>query len=306
MRRFASVNAWIVGPKGRQIVVDTGMCGTETKHIWRRAEESGALGGVEAIVVTHMHRDHAGQVRHLQRQFGAKLLMSAREHADALAASIVTPDENRSRLRDFLLALGMDDEDAGASVPIDYSMLAPFPADVLALEDDECLSLAGRRWRVLLGGGHSAAAVCLMAEDESLFFSGDQVLAGSGAHIAVWPGAPEADPLADYFAFLDRLASLPEQMLVLPGHGLPFSGLAAHARSLRGQHEDRLAKLGKAMSGAMTCVEMAPLVFSERAMRRFAELIPAMTLSLANHLWYRGALRRHRSDNGLYLFEKAL
>ena len=289
MRRFASVNAWIVGPMGRQFIIDTGMCGADTEQIWRRAEESGELGGVEAILVTHMHRDHAGQVRHLQQRFGAKLLMSAREHAGALAASMAIRDENRLQLCDFLLALGMDGQAADAIAPIDYSMLAPFPLDFIALQDDGCLSLAGRNWRVMLGGGHSAAAACLMAEDKSLFFSGDQVLAGAGAHIAVWQAAPEADPLADYFTFLDRLAPLPDEMLVLPGHGLPFRGLAAQARSLRRQHEDRLAKLANGIFGAMSCVEMAPLVFSDRAIRRFAELIPAMTLSLANHLWHRAA-----------------
>lgn len=304
MRRFASVNGWIVGTPGRQFILDTGMYGEETDSRWRAAETSGDIAGVEAIVVTHMHRDHTGQVAALLERHDAPLFMSAEEHRRLVAASSATEAESRDRLVGFLLSLGVDAATAHATVPLDYSMLEPFPSDFVPLEDGMALSLAGRNWRVLLGGGHSPLAACLVAEDESLFFSGDQILPGPGPHITVWSHAPEADPLADYFAFLDRLTALSDTMLVLPGHGAPFTGLPAHTAKLRKSHEERLDRLAAGMSGAMTCMEMASLVFSERAAQRFADLLPGMTLSLANHLWHRGTLRRHRDDHGAYRFER--
>src|SRR5690606_30246638 len=126
----------------------------------------------------------------------------------------------------------------------------------------------------------------------SLFAAGDQILPGAGPHITVWSETPEADPLGAYFAFLHRLAPLSGAMLVLPGHGAPFTGLAAHAARLRETHEARLGEVLNGIKGAMSVMQIAELAFSSRAARRFSDLLPGMTLSLANYLWHRNKLRR--------------
>lgn len=303
MRRFAAVNAWIVGLPGRQAVIDTGMFGAETLALWHQAEASEEVGGVQAILATHMHRDHTGQVAYLHDRFGAPLYMSREEHHSLSAASASSAAERKGQMQDYLRAVGADGIAIAAAKPIDYSALEPFPEDFVPLEDGMALSLGGKDWRVLLGGGHSPRAACLLSDDETVFVSGDQILPGAGPHISVRINAPEADPMADYFAFLDRLADIPDTTLVLPGHGAPFVGLAEQAETLRKAHRDRLNSLARQVSGSMTCVEMAPLVFSERAANHFADLLPGMVLSLANHLWYTGTFRRHIDDAGAYRFE---
>jgi len=303
MRRFASVNAWIVGTPGRQAIVDTGMPGEETAELWRQAEASGGVGGVAAVVCTHMHRDHTGQAPALLRRHRAALHMSAREHERLLRAAAAPPEQSRDTLRRFLFATGMAEDAANRVAPIDYAMLSPFPADFRPLEEGAELTLGGMAWQVLLGGGHSAQGACLLAMDGSAMITGDQILPGAGPHIAVWAGEPEADPLAEYFRFLDRLAGLPDELLVLPGHGAPFRGVAGQAAALRQAHARRLERLRAAFGArAMSCVEMAPLVFSDRARARFGELAPGMTLALANHLWHRGELRRRVDVDGVYRF----
>lgn len=304
MRRFASVNGWVIGRPGRQAIVDTGMPGPETASLWRDAERLGDVAGVEAIVCTHMHRDHAGQAAALLARHGARLFMSADEHQRLSAASRHPLQESRDALHAFLMRLGLTAPEAAAIEPIDYSMLAPFPEDFTRLEDGDVLQLGGIDWQIMLGGGHSSRAVSLLAEDRSLLLAGDQILPGLGPHITVWSGAPEADPLSDYFTYLDRLIGLPDTLLILPGHGGPFAGIAAHAAALRQGHERRLARLLSGIHGALTCRDMAALVFSERASQRFADLLPGMILSLANHLWHGGRLRRHIDDAGTYRFER--
>lgn len=305
MRRFASVNAWIIGKPGQQMIVDTGMPGAETALLWEQAEQAGEVAGVEAVVCTHMHRDHAGQVpRLMQKHDGARLFMTREEHCRLIHQSATKAEKSASNLQAFLVKLGIDARTAAKAQPIDYSALSPFPEAFEPLEDGTVLTYGGTRWRVMLGGGHSARAVCLRAENNSLFIAGDQILAGGGPHISVWAGAPEADPLADYLAFLDRLVGQPETMLVLPGHGAPFLGLSAQAALLRQGHKRRLDRLLAQMEGAMTCLEMVPLTFSERVSHHFSDLVPGMTLSLANHLWHAGRLRRHIDDAGAYRFEK--
>lgn len=299
-----SVNCWIVGGPDRQMIVDSGVPGPGAAALWQAAERAGALGTVEAIVCTHMHRDHSGQVPALVARHGAPLFMTTQEHEKVVAASAASASQRQNDLSAFLVLNGISVTDAQRIAPPDYSVLAPFPPQYRRLTDGMTLSLGGMDWRVMTGGGHSTEAACLVAEDGSYMLAGDQVLAGAGPHITVGLDMPEADLLSEYFTFLNRLATLPDDMVILPGHGSAFTGVATHALALRRAHERRLARLGLRMHGAMSCAEMAPLVFAPRTLSHFGYLVPGMVLSLANHLWHRGELSRHAGDDGVWRFAR--
>lgn len=303
MRRFTSVNAWILGQPGEQVIVDTGMPGEDTAGLWSRAEVAGEIAGVSALVCTHMHRDHSGQAGELTRCHDAPLFMTRPEYDRLVEESERPIALSRLRLRQFLQSLGLPPATVEDHSPIDYTMLHPAPSLHTALVEGMVLSVGDTEWEVLIGGGHSTAAASLFDARRSLLLSGDQLLPGLGPHVTVWSGAPDANPLADYFVYLDRVARLPEQTLALPGHGAPIPDAPAHAAMLRGTHEGRLERLLAGLTGAMSCAEIAPLAFSERAARRFSDLLPGMTLSLANYLWQAGHLRRHVDDGGVYRFE---
>lgn len=305
MQRFASVNAWMIGGPSDRLIIDTGMPGIATQQLWDKAEAEGLLSGVSAIVCTHMHRDHTGQASRLMERLGVALHMSSEEHDHISVASSAEIGTRRQSLQAFLQLAGVPATVAAAAEPIDYTMLAPFPQQFSTLRDSQVLSLGGKAWQIIIGGGHSSAAVSLAALDDSYFVSGDQILHGAGPHITVWNETPEADPLGAYFDYLDRLRKLPDTMLVLPGHGAPFAGLRAHAQKLRAGHDARLATVLNGISGAMTVAEIAGTAFSDRAARRFADLLPGMTLSLTNYLWHRGTLHRHLDDDCVFRFEKA-
>lgn len=304
MSQFFSVNAWIIGAPGQQAIVDSGMPDAATAALWAQAEAAGEVAGVEAVVGTHMHRDHTGQSAALMQRHGAPLYMTAQEHAHLVAQSAASTAQRRERLWGFLHRLGLEAAAVQAIEPIDYTMLDPFPQNFVPLTDGMELRLGGMDWQVLLGGGHSSEAAVLIAADQSLMLAGDQILPGSGPHITAGPAEQDADLLSEYFAFLDRLSALPDTMLVLPGHGAPFSGIARHAVALRQGHDKRLARLLAGFSGSLSCFEMTPLVFSARTVGRFGDLLPGMTLALANHLWQVGQLRRHLDDDGVFRFER--
>ncbi|MBJ6989124.1 MBL fold metallo-hydrolase [Devosia sp. MC521] len=305
MPRFASVNAWLIGDKSDQIILDTGMPGEPTRQVWVQAAELGHIGNVTDIVCTHMHRDHTGQASPLMLQYGAALNMSALEHQHITWASSTSLERRNASAQNFLHMMGMDEPTRIKSKPIDYAMLSPFPQNFNVLTDRQTLELAGRSWSVIIGGGHSSAGVSLLAEDNLIFLSGDQMLAGAGPHITVWSETPDADPLGAYFDYLDRLMPVPESCLVLPGHGSAFTGLAQQAQKLRMAHERRLQALLEHLSQAATIQTMSETIFSPRAASRFSDLVPGMTLSLANYLWHRGKLTRRFSDDGVMLFERA-
>ena len=74
------------------------------------------------------------------------------------------------------------------------------------------LTFAGIRFRVLHTPGHTPGSVCLMAEDH--LFSGDTLFAGSCGRTD-FPGGDWATIRKS----LTRLAQIPEDLVVLPGHG---------------------------------------------------------------------------------------
>src|SRR5262249_20843875 len=107
--------------------------------------------------------------------------------------------------------------------------------------------IGGRDFRVLTGGGHALEQAMLLGLSDRLFFAADQVIARISPKVSVHRVEPEEDPLAAYLENLKFLrAETPHDVLVLPGHGLPFHGLHARIDELIEHHALRCARLADA------------------------------------------------------------
>jgi len=95
---------------------------------------------------------------------------------------------------------------------------APFeiPSSVPAVELAEGgeIRFGSIRLGVLHTPGHTEGSVCLVAADDGLLFSGDTLFAGSFGRVDLPGGSAEA--IAES---LTRLSRLPDDLVVLPGHG---------------------------------------------------------------------------------------
>ena len=92
----------------------------------------------------------------------------------------------------------------------------------------------------MTGAGHSPEQVMLYSKADNFVLFGDQVLAKISPNVSVEAMDPEGDPLGAYLRSLERLKrALPEDVLVLPGHRLPFVGLHTRADELIAHHEAR-------------------------------------------------------------------
>lgn len=80
-------------------------------------------------------------------------------------------------------------------------------------EEGDVLHLAGLTFRVLHTPGHTPGSVCLQCEDA--LFTGDTLFAGSCGRTD-FPGSSPRDMVSS----LKRLAALPGDFRVLPGHGV--------------------------------------------------------------------------------------
>ena len=141
-----------------------------------------------AILLTHGHFDHIGAVEELRKAFGIPVYAQEKEAAV---------------LRDEAVNLSMN---YGAGIRLEADQL---------LKDGEELDLAGFRIKVLHTPGHTVGGACYYLPNEHYLFSGDSLFAGSVGRTD-FPGGSMSTLIR---AIREKLMSLPDDTVVLPGHG---------------------------------------------------------------------------------------
>jgi len=124
-------------------------------------------------------------------------------------------------------------------------------------------------------------------------------------NVSVWPVDPDGDPLGRFLASLAPFESLPPQTLVLPSHGLPFTGIPMRVAQLRAHHDARLAELSEAIAASpapVSAADMLPVLFRREldVQQRFFAMGEA--IAHLNHLWHRRRVARLRDADGSYRF----
>ena len=153
-----------------------------------------ALDGrtVDAIVLTHAHWDHVGAAAALQRATGAQVIASAVDAPVIEGANSLGPGHMRFE-----------------------------PCEVTRkVNDGDIVEIGSMTWHVTITPGHTPGSMCLFLdaaecgrEGLSVLVSGDTLFAGTHGRTDF-----EGGDLAAMRASLKRLAALPDDTLVLPGH----------------------------------------------------------------------------------------
>jgi glyoxylase-like metal-dependent hydrolase (beta-lactamase superfamily II) len=166
------------------------------------------------------------------------------------------------------------------------------PTAYRRLEDGHALTINDRRWRIVVGRGHSPEHACLYCGALNVLISGDQVIPRITSNISVMGGEPEANPLKEWLYSLERfLDTLPPDALVLPAHNAPFRGLHVRLRQLIEHHEDHLLALEEA------CVDDEPMAMEQQVGLALGECIAHL-----NYLHQRGQLQRRLDGEGRYRY----
>jgi len=144
---------------------------------------------VTAIIITHAHIDHIGGAAKLKAATGAPVLMNASDQ----------------ELYDHL--------DVQASW---LGMEAPTRTEIdTALRDGDLVTLGPAEFRVLHTPGHTQGSVSLWIPAEQKLIAGDTLFRDSIGRTDL----PGGNPRQILRSIEDKLLTLPEETIVVPGHG---------------------------------------------------------------------------------------
>lgn len=301
------VNLWLLRDGDGWVIVDTGFPSDEARAIW--AEVLDQLDGpVTKLVVTHFHPDHLGLATWLMERTGAPLYMTSGEFLTAHAVWNEVGGHGAHFMVEQFRQHGLDEaflgkfEKRGSG----YRQAVPsLPDHYHRLLDGDCLEINGHKWQVNVGFGHSPEHAALYCQERDMVISGDMLLPKISTNISVFAATPDADALGWYLDSLAEMArEIPTRTLVLPSHGLPFTGVQARVEELRMHHDARLQALEEKCKAPQSAAEVLSTLFP-RALDTH-QMMFAMGEAIAhmNHLEKAGRLSKIFGTDGVIRFKR--
>lgn len=294
------INLWLLEDGPGWTVVDTGFNNDATRAHWERLFD-GLLEGrpVTRVIVTHFHPDHMGLAGWLVDRFDASFHATLAEWLYGRMLTLEPDELARPQIQRFYRRAGLPEETITAVLnrPNGYrTAVTPLPTVLNRLRDGDRLEVGGHRWRVVVGRGHAPEQACLLDEARGLFIAGDQILPKISPNVSVWPHEPDADPLADYLASLNDFKRLPEDVLVLPSHGHPFTGLHRRIDYLLEHHRQRIEEACNACTEPATAYEVMQAMFTRKLDAHQTRFAVGEAIAHLNHLVRLGRVVRERGQ----------
>jgi glyoxylase-like metal-dependent hydrolase (beta-lactamase superfamily II) len=304
------INLWLLRDGDHWTAVDSGLSNAATRENWTRvlADESVAAS-LNRVIVTHYHPDHMGNAGWLTRRFDIPMWTSESEYLSAHAYYDGGAGTNSRAVADLFAAHGLDSESVAvmAARGDNYrKIISEPPASYVRLLDGDDVKVGDHTWRIIAGYGHAPEHSALYCDSLGVLISGDMLLPKISTNVSVWAIEPLGDPLRLFLRSIDRFVALPADTLVLPSHGLPFTGAHARVQMLHDHHADRLREVEAACESPTSAAELLSVLFRRKLDRH--QLFFAMGEAIAHlhYLWYRNALERvDQGEDGVYRFVKA-
>lgn len=215
---------------------------------------------VEAVVVTHPHSDHIGQVPLFREAdvpvyAAAPTLEQLERDPEDLAAGVRTVARSAG-----LRGEAIDEQVERARESLVRNRRLLDPDHVRPFAFDEPLTVAGRRFDPVHTPGHQVhhASLATTIRDERVLFSGDVLIEpfrAAALHVGLDHGA--FDAVDAFFRSMDRLAAL-EIDRVYPGHGPVFTDYEGVVEDTRRALSSLVSETREVVGGAgpATAIEL--------------------------------------------------
>ena len=259
---FTGTNSFIVGTES-VAVLDPGP--DDPAH---RAALLAAVGGrqVEAILLTHTHKDHSAGVKALREATGAPVWFAG-PHRLSRAPHVLE-----------LNALACE---------CDWDLVPD-----RALFDGERFAVGGIGLIAITTPGHCANHMCYGVDGTGWLLTGDHIMGWNSTLVAVPDGS-----MADYLASLEKIIALP-YLHYAPAHGGLVSDGPIYARALLAHRQLRNRQIEEAVrSGATRVAQLLEQIYPALT----GKLRRAAAFTLRAHIEYlaaQGAIRARRTPFG--------
>lgn len=252
---FTGTNSFLIGGS-RVMVLDPGP--DDPRHL---AALLKAIGGrkVEAVLLTHTHRDHSALARRLARAVGAPIRFSHPHRLYRDAGWLERLELRRS---------------------CDFALVPD-----IAVADGEEISIDGVTLEAIATPGHSENHLSFGVLGSAHLLAGDHVMGWSSTVIAPPDGA-----MGPYLASLEKIIAAPYTHY-LPAHGGPIADGRGFARALLAHRQYRNAQIVEGVAAGDDSVgKLLGRIYPEIS----ATLVRAARNTLTAHLEYlaeRGEVR---------------
>lgn len=303
--RLNHVNIYLIEDDGGWAVLDTGLATEACRLAWDTVL-AGPLAGqrLTRMIVTHYHPDHVGLAGWLSNRFDLPLSMPRPEYLYSLALQYAPGDLGADTYRGFYRRHGLSPEVTELVLSRGHEYLrrtTGVPTTYHRIQHGDSLPIGARDFDVITGGGHALEQAMLLRQQEKLFFAADQVIARISPNVSVHAMEPDLDALGIYLRSLRSLReTVPGDVLVLPGHGLPFFGLHMRLDELIEHHAQRCGLIADACRDRpLSVAEIVPHVFHRDLDEHQTGFAFGELLAHVNHMLGAGSLALQTDAEGI-------
>jgi len=300
------VNIWLLDSDAGVLLIDTGVKSPLSIEIWTQvlAELPRTL---EGLLVTHYHPDHIGLAAWMTERNPMPVWVSQQDF-DYSTRAFHADDKTFANSQDaWYQRHGLDTKRRQAMHRAGNTYrpyVSGIPANPLILQDQDDWLSGDTHWQVMTVGGHAPEMICLYSRQLNVLIAADHLLPAITPNISLSHYTVDANPLSTFLDSLAQFETLPQDVLVLPSHGLPYRGLHQRIAQLRTHHSEHFSRLVGACTEPATATDMLPVLFPREL--DYQQLMFAMGESIA-HLTYlsqSGALKGF-SEAGQQYFVRA-